>query len=145
MRADFRPQAGVVSRYMPPGGLGVRIESHLYGGYEVPSYYDSLLGKLIVWGPDRDTAIARSRVALDEFVVDGLETNIPFHRALLHDETLYIALADTAICPERRIEAITAGFSPMTFLIRRRCRGRLEGPLPIPGRLEATSRRSAFH
>jgi acetyl-CoA carboxylase biotin carboxylase subunit len=87
VRADFRPQAGIVERYVPAGGLGVRVESHLYSGYEVPSYYDSLLGKLIVWGPDRATAIARSRVALDEFVVDGLETNIPFHRALLRDET----------------------------------------------------------
>jgi acetyl-CoA carboxylase biotin carboxylase subunit len=87
VRADFRPQAGIVERYVPPGGIGVRVESHLYSGYEVPAYYDSLLGKLIVWGPDRDAAIARSRVALDEFVVDGLETNIPFHRALLRDET----------------------------------------------------------
>ena len=62
---DFRPGAGVVERYHAPGGPGVRMDSHLYTGYEVPPYYDSLLGKLIVWGPDRPTAIARGRVALD--------------------------------------------------------------------------------
>ncbi len=66
-----------------PGGPGVRMDSHLYTGYEVPPFYDSLLGKLIVWGPDRQTAIARSRVALDELVIDGLVTNVPIHRALL--------------------------------------------------------------
>jgi acetyl/propionyl-CoA carboxylase alpha subunit len=62
------------------------MDSHLYAGYEVPPYYDSLLGKLIVWGPDRATAIARSRVALDELLVDGVITNIPIHRALLANE-----------------------------------------------------------
>jgi acetyl-CoA carboxylase biotin carboxylase subunit len=80
---DFRPQAGAVETYLPPGGPGVRMDSHLYSGYEVPPYYDSLLGKLIVWGPDRQTALARSRTALDELVVDGIVTNVPLHRALL--------------------------------------------------------------
>jgi acetyl-CoA carboxylase biotin carboxylase subunit len=83
VRHDFRPQAGVVERYLPPGGPGVRMDSHLYGGYEVPPYYDSLLGKLVVWGPDRPTAIERARVALDELVIEGLLTNVPFHRALV--------------------------------------------------------------
>jgi acetyl-CoA carboxylase biotin carboxylase subunit len=84
---DFMPQAGRVEAYLPPGGPGVRMDSHLYAGYEVPPYYDSLLGKLIVWGSDRQAAIARSRVALDELVVDGLLTNVPFHRAILSNET----------------------------------------------------------
>jgi acetyl-CoA carboxylase biotin carboxylase subunit len=84
---DFMPQAGRVEAYLPPGGPGVRMDSHLYAGYEVPPYYDSLLGKLIVWGSDREAAIARSRVALDELVVDGLLTNVPFHRAILSNET----------------------------------------------------------
>jgi acetyl-CoA carboxylase biotin carboxylase subunit len=84
---DFRPQAGVVETYLPPGGPGVRMDSHMYSGYEVPPYYDSLLGKLIVWGPDRATAVARSRVALDELVVDGIVTNVPLHRALLGHST----------------------------------------------------------
>jgi acetyl-CoA carboxylase biotin carboxylase subunit len=85
--SDFLPQAGTVEAYQAPGGPFVRIDSHLYAGYEVPPYYDSLLGKVIVWGPDRPTAIARGRVALDELVVDGLVTNVPFHRAILGNET----------------------------------------------------------
>ena len=80
---DFRPQAGRVEAYRPPGGPGVRLDSHLYAGYDVPPYYDSLLAKLVVWGPDREAAIARGRVALDELILDGLLTNVPFHRAIL--------------------------------------------------------------
>jgi acetyl-CoA carboxylase, biotin carboxylase subunit len=82
---DFRPQAGTVATYLAPGGQGVRMDSHLYAGYEVPPYYDSLLGKLSVWAPDRPTAIARARVALSELVVEGLITNTPFHQAILDD------------------------------------------------------------
>ncbi len=83
---DFRPSAGTIERYLPPSGPFVRMDSHLYAGYEVPPFYDSLLGKLIVWGPDRQTAIERSRTALDELILDGPETNVGFHRALLrHD------------------------------------------------------------
>jgi acetyl-CoA carboxylase biotin carboxylase subunit len=85
--ADFRPGAGVVEQYHAPGGPGIRMDSHLYPGYEVPPYYDSLLGKLIVWGPDRETAIARSRAALEELLVEGVTTNIDIHRALLENET----------------------------------------------------------
>ncbi|MEO5703415.1 MAG: acetyl-CoA carboxylase biotin carboxylase subunit [Candidatus Limnocylindrales bacterium] len=84
---DFRPGAGVIERYHAPGGPGVRMDSHLYPGYEVPPYYDSLLGKLIVWGPDRPTAIARGRAALEELLVEGVTTNIEIHRALLDNET----------------------------------------------------------
>ena len=80
---DFRPQAGTVERYLPPGGPGVRMDSHLFDGYEVPPYYDSLLGKLVVWGVDRPAAIARARAALDELIIDGLITNVAFHRAIL--------------------------------------------------------------
>jgi acetyl-CoA carboxylase, biotin carboxylase subunit len=83
---DFRPSAGVVESYLAPGGPGVRMDSHLYAGYEVPPYYDSLLGKLIVWGRDRESAIGRARAALDELVVDGLVTNVPIHRALLRND-----------------------------------------------------------
>jgi acetyl-CoA carboxylase biotin carboxylase subunit len=84
---EFRPSAGVVERYHVPGGPGVRMDSHLYTGYEVPPFYDSLLGKLVVWGPDRATAIARGRVALEELLIDGLVTNASIHRALLANET----------------------------------------------------------
>jgi acetyl-CoA carboxylase biotin carboxylase subunit len=84
---DFRPQAGTIDAYLPPGGPGVRMDSHLYPGYEVPPYYDSLLGKLVAWGEDRPAAIARARAALDELVLEGIVTNVPLHRALLAHPT----------------------------------------------------------
>ena len=83
---DFRPSAGVVERYLVPGGPGLRVDSHLYAGYEVPPFYDSLLAKMIVWGPDRPTAIARARGALDELLIEGLATNVPIHQALLSSQ-----------------------------------------------------------
>ncbi len=83
---EFRPQSGQIARYVAPGGPGVRMDSHVYPGYEVPSFYDSLLGKLIVWAPDRAGAIARGAAALDELVLEGLITNLPIHRALLKNE-----------------------------------------------------------
>jgi acetyl-CoA carboxylase, biotin carboxylase subunit len=83
---EFRPATGVVERYHAPGGPGVRMDSHLYEGYDVPPFYDSLLGKLIVWGPDREAAIARSHVALGELLVEGITTNVSIHQALLGNE-----------------------------------------------------------
>ena len=83
---DFCPQTGVVEKYLPPGGPGVRVDSHLYAGYTVPPHYDSLLAKLIVWAETREAAIARMRRALDEFVIEGLTTTIPFHQRLLRHE-----------------------------------------------------------
>jgi acetyl-CoA carboxylase biotin carboxylase subunit len=84
--ADFRPQTGVIEQYLPPGGPWVRVDSHLYTGYEVPPHYDSLLAKLIVWAPTRDGAIARMQRALEEFVIEGVVTTIPFHQRLLKHE-----------------------------------------------------------
>jgi acetyl-CoA carboxylase biotin carboxylase subunit len=83
---DFRPQTGVVEKYLPPGGPGVRVDSHLYAGYAVPPHYDSLLAKLIVWAETREAAIARMQRALGEFVIDGLVTTMPFHQRLLRHE-----------------------------------------------------------
>jgi acetyl-CoA carboxylase biotin carboxylase subunit len=83
---DFRPQSGQVGAYLAPGGPGVRMDSHMYPGYEIPSYYDSLLGKLCIWAPDRAQAIARADVALRELLVDGLKTNIELHRAILANQ-----------------------------------------------------------
>ncbi|WP_151757324.1 acetyl-CoA carboxylase biotin carboxylase subunit [Dictyobacter vulcani] len=83
---DFRPQTGVIEKYLPPGGPGVRVDSHLYTGYEVPPHYDSLLAKLVVWAEDRDQAIARMQRALEEFVIEGITTTIPFHQRLLKHE-----------------------------------------------------------
>ena len=83
---DFRPQTGVVERYLPPGGPGVRVDSHLFAGYTVPPHYDSLLAKLIVWAETREAAIARMQRALDEYVIEGVVTTIPFHQRLLKHE-----------------------------------------------------------
>ena len=84
--SDFRPQTGTIERYLPPGGPGVRVDSHLYAGYHVPPHYDSLLAKLIVWAETREAAIARMLRALDEFVIEGIVTTIPFHKRLLKHE-----------------------------------------------------------
>ncbi len=84
---DFRPAACRIERFLVPGGPWVRMDTHAYDGYDVPPFYDSLLGKLIVWGPDRPTAIARARAAFEELVIDGVVTNIPIHRALLANDT----------------------------------------------------------
>jgi acetyl-CoA carboxylase biotin carboxylase subunit len=83
---DFRPGAGTIGRFNAPGGPGIRFDSHAYAGYEVPPFYDSLLGKLVVWGPTREAAIARGRAALQELVIEGVVTNIGIHRALLVSE-----------------------------------------------------------
>ncbi|WP_158805144.1 MULTISPECIES: acetyl-CoA carboxylase biotin carboxylase subunit [unclassified Acidisoma] len=83
----FMPTPGVVSVYHPPGGLGVRVDSALYGGYRVPPYYDSMIAKLIVHAPNRAQAIARMRRAIDEFVVSGVKTTLPLHRRILDDPT----------------------------------------------------------
>lgn len=80
---DFRPAPGRISGFLPPGGPGVRIDSHVYTDYQIPPYYDSLIGKLIVWGPDRPTAINRMKRALREFALTGLPTTIGFHQKIL--------------------------------------------------------------
>lgn len=80
---NFRPNPGRISGYLAPGGLGVRMDSHVYTDYEIPPYYDSLIGKLIVWGPDRATAIRRMKRALREFAITGLPTTISFHQQVL--------------------------------------------------------------
>jgi acetyl-CoA carboxylase biotin carboxylase subunit len=80
---NFRPNPGRISGYLPPGGPGVRMDSHVYTDYEIPAYYDSLIGKLIVWGRDRNTAINRMRRALRECAVTGLPTTIGFHQRIL--------------------------------------------------------------
>lgn len=85
----FLPRGGLVELYNPSGGPGVRVDTHLYSGYEVPTQYDSLLAKLIVWGRNRDEAIKRSRRALEEFIIVGPKTTIPFHLKVL-DNPLFV-------------------------------------------------------
>ncbi len=81
----FTPSPGRITAWHTPGGPGIRVDSHAYSGYVVPSYYDSMVGKLIAYGADRDQAIARMRIALSEMVVEGIQTNIPLHRELMAD------------------------------------------------------------
>ncbi len=76
----FIPSPGKIDLWHPPGGPGVRVDSHLYSGYSVPPYYDSMVGKLITYGDNRDSAIARMRIALSEMVIEGIKTNIPLHQ-----------------------------------------------------------------
>ena len=79
----FRPQPGRISGYLPPGGPGVRMDSHVYTDYEIPPYYDSLIGKLIVWAPNRDAAIKRMKRALRECAITGVPTTIGFHQKIM--------------------------------------------------------------
>jgi acetyl-CoA carboxylase biotin carboxylase subunit len=82
----FAPSPGLVKNYVAPGGMHVRVDSGLYTGYKVPPYYDSMIGKLIVYGSNRDSCIRRLRRALEEFVVEGMKTTIPLHQKLVRDE-----------------------------------------------------------
>jgi acetyl-CoA carboxylase biotin carboxylase subunit len=81
----FAPSPGLVKNYVAPGGMHVRVDSGLYTGYRVPPYYDSMIGKLIVYGRDRDECIRRMKRALEEFVVEGMKTTIPLHQNLVRD------------------------------------------------------------
>lgn len=92
---NFMPSPGKISTYLPPGGFGVRVDSAAYTGYVIPPYYDSMIAKLIVWGKDRDEAIARMKRALGEFVVEGINTTIPFHLKVLDHEVFVSGHFDT--------------------------------------------------
>ncbi len=91
----FRPNAGKIERYIPPGGMGVRVDSHVYSGYDIPPHYDSMIGKLIVHGVNRDDAIATMKRALGEYVVDGVKTTIPFHREVMNHPQFKKGVFDT--------------------------------------------------
>src|SRR5439155_8349565 len=82
--ADFRPSPGVITRWQVPGGPGVRLDTHVVPGYRVPPNYGSLVGKLLVYQPERPQALACMRRALDEFVVEGIRTTIPLQREIFN-------------------------------------------------------------
>ncbi|HET9982916.1 MAG TPA: acetyl-CoA carboxylase biotin carboxylase subunit [Longimicrobiales bacterium] len=104
---NFAPSPGTITIFHPPGGPGVRLDTHAYAGYRVPPNYDSLVGKLIVHGHTRDEALARMRLALDSFIVEGIHTTIPFLRELLDDPDFIAGDVDTKFV-ERRMEARAA-------------------------------------
>ena len=82
---NFMPSPGTISRFHLPGGPGVRMDTHAFGGYKVPSHYDSMIGKLICYGATREQAIARMQIALSEILIEGIKTNVPLHRDLMKD------------------------------------------------------------
>ena len=92
---NFTPSAIPISGFHTPGGKGVRVDSHVYAGYEIPPHYDSLLGKLIVHSPDRKSAINRMERALEETIIEGPKTTIPFHQAIMKDEKFRSGNFDT--------------------------------------------------
>jgi acetyl-CoA carboxylase biotin carboxylase subunit len=92
---NFTPSPGVITIFHPPGGPGVRVDTHAYAGYVVPPYYDSLIGKLITYGGSRDEAIARMRLALESFIIEGIHTTIPFLLELMRDPAYTSGDVDT--------------------------------------------------
>jgi acetyl-CoA carboxylase biotin carboxylase subunit len=94
--ADFRPNPGTVTRWVPPGGPGVRLDTHVVPGYRVPPNYDSMVAKLLVHQPTRTDAIAVMRRALDEFVIDGIKTTIPLHQDIMRHPTFIAGRVDTS-------------------------------------------------
>lgn len=93
---NFIPSPGCIDLYYAPGGHGVRVDSHAYGGYVIPPYYDSMIGKLIAYGKDRETAIQRMYRALSEYLIRGIKTTIPLHKAILRDPIFRSGQATTA-------------------------------------------------
>jgi acetyl-CoA carboxylase biotin carboxylase subunit len=83
---NFMPSPGKIEMYLPPGGLGVRVDSAVYPGYSIPPYYDSMVAKLITYGATREEAISRMKRALGEFIIEGVHTTIPFHLKLMDHE-----------------------------------------------------------
>ncbi|SCG84183.1 biotin carboxylase [Proteiniborus sp. DW1] len=101
-KANFRPSPGQIEGFFPPGGYCVRLDSHVYSGYPIPPTYDSMIGKLIVWGKDRDEAISRMRRALDEMTITGIETNIEFQKKIINNKRFIANKIDTSFI-EREI------------------------------------------
>jgi acetyl-CoA carboxylase biotin carboxylase subunit len=101
---NFAPSPGTISIFHPPGGPGVRVDTHVYAGYIVPPYYDSLIGKLITFGGTRDEAIARMRLALESFIIEGVHTTIPFLLELMGDPLFVAGDVDTGFVERRMAE-----------------------------------------
>jgi acetyl-CoA carboxylase biotin carboxylase subunit len=110
----FAPWPGTITEYYPPGGAGIRVDSGVYGGWKVPSVYDSLLAKVIAHAPNRDLALQRMRGALDEFIISGIRTNIPLHKILLdHDDVrgakMTTRTIERIVAERRRIAKLSSG------------------------------------
>ena len=95
VKANFRPAPGKITQLILPGGIGVRIDTHIYPGYEVPPFYDSMIAKLIVHAPTRKEAIRKMIVSLEQFMIDGITTNLEFHYSLMHTQEFISGHVDT--------------------------------------------------
>jgi acetyl-CoA carboxylase biotin carboxylase subunit len=104
---NFQPSPGTITTYHPPGGPGVRVDTHIYAGYTVPPHYDSLLAKVIVHGNTRTEALARMRQALDSFIIEGVTTTIPFLRRVIEHPDFVAGRVDTKFL-ERTPELLRA-------------------------------------
>jgi len=93
---DFRPSPGRIVSFHLPGGFGVRVDTHAYAGYEIPPYYDSLVAKLIVKGKTREEVIEKMYHTLDEFIIEGIQTTIPFHKKLMRNDRFLSGDFDTS-------------------------------------------------
>lgn len=100
---DFTPSPGKINNYIQPGGIGIRIDSAAYSGYSIPPFYDSMISKVIAWGRDRNEAIERMKRALSEFEIKGVETTIPFHKALMDNEIFKSGEFNTKFLEENKI------------------------------------------
>jgi len=103
---NFRPSPGQIEGYFPPGGYGVRLDSHIYSGYIIPPVYDSMIAKLIVWGENRNVAISRMKRALNEMIITGIDTNIEFQKQILNNENFLNNKIDTTFI-EKQIKRDT--------------------------------------
>ncbi|UFJ41109.1 acetyl-CoA carboxylase biotin carboxylase subunit [Brevibacillus humidisoli] len=101
---NFMPSPGRITHYLPPGGFGVRVDSAAYSGYQIPPFYDSMIAKVIVWGSNREEAIRRMKRALEEFVIEGIHTTIPFHHKLLDHPVFQQGDFDTKFLEKHTIE-----------------------------------------
>ena len=104
---DFRPAPGEITAFHAPGGPGIRVDTHVYAGYRIPPHYDSLLGKMIVHAPTREEALDRAYLALEEFVIEGIPTTIPFLRRVLSHPDFRAGDIDTRFV--ERLQAEEAG------------------------------------
>ncbi|GGB62112.1 acetyl-CoA carboxylase biotin carboxylase subunit [Virgibacillus dakarensis] len=101
---NFMPSPGKIEMYLPPGGFGVRVDSAAYPDYSIPPYYDSMIAKLIAYGPTREAAIQRMKRALDEFVIEGIHSTIPFHRIIMDHDVFAAGDFNTKFLEEHPIE-----------------------------------------
>jgi acetyl-CoA carboxylase, biotin carboxylase subunit len=120
---NFMPAPGTISYLRPPGGFGVRLDTFVYSGYTIPPFYDSMIGKLIVWGRDREEAISRMKRALKEFVISGIYTTIPFHLKVLNNEFFQKGEVYTNFI-QKRVEPLRPEEIPPIDILSHKVRGR---------------------